>query len=66
MRAMWSSTISRWKLAWPIFRFSFEQIKSFLEQRDFVSLGDTLLYETSDTTQSWLACMDAVRQLISA
>ena len=47
------------------FSLQLRQVKSSLEQRDFVSLGDTLHYETSDTTQSWLSCIDAVRQLIS-
>ena len=47
------------------FSLQLRQIKSSLELRDFVSLGDTLQYETSDTTQSWLSCIDAVRQLIS-
>jgi hypothetical protein len=47
------------------FSLQLRQIKSSLEQRDFVSLGDTLQYETSDTTQSWLSCIEAVRQLIS-
>jgi len=47
------------------FSLQLRQIKSSLEQRDFVSLGDILQYETSDTTQSWLSCVDAVRQLIS-
>ena len=47
------------------FSLQLRQIKSFLEQRDFVSLGDTFLYETCDTTASWLACIEAVRQLIS-
>ena len=46
------------------FSFQLRQIKSSLEQRDFVSLGDTLQYETSDTTQSWLSCIEAVRRLI--
>jgi len=46
------------------FSLQLRQIKSSLEQRDFVSLGDTLQYETSDTTQSWLSCVDAIRQLI--
>jgi len=46
------------------FSLQLRQIKSSLEQRDFVSLGDTLQYETSDTTQSWLSCIDAVRRLI--
>ncbi len=47
------------------FSLQLRQIKTSLEQRDFVSLGDILQYETSDTTQSWLSCIDAVRQLIS-
>jgi len=47
------------------FSLQLRDIKSSLEQRDFVRLSDTLLYETADTTQSWLACVDAVRQLIS-
>ena len=47
------------------FSLQLRQIKTSLEQRDFVSLGDTLQYETSDTTQSWFSCIDAVRQLIS-
>jgi hypothetical protein len=46
------------------FSLQLRDIKSSLEQRDFVSLGDTLLYETADTTQSWLSCIDAVRQLV--
>ena len=46
------------------FSLQLRQIKSSLEQRDFVSLGDTLQYETSDTTQSWLSCIDAVKRLI--
>jgi hypothetical protein len=47
------------------FSLQLRQIKSSLEQRDFVTLSDTLQYETSDTTQSWLSCIDAVRRLIS-
>jgi hypothetical protein len=46
------------------FSLQLRQIKSSLEQRDFVSLGDTLQYETSDTTQSWLSCIEAVRRLV--
>jgi len=46
------------------FSLQLRDIKSSLEQRDFVRLGDTLLYETADTTSSWLACVQAVRQLI--
>jgi hypothetical protein len=59
-------TVANQPLARCLENFSLQlrQIKSSLEQRDFVSLGDTLQYETSDTTQSWLSCIDAVRQLI--
>ncbi len=46
------------------FSLQLRQIKTFLEQRDFVSLGDTLLYETCDTTASWLACIQSVRSLV--
>jgi hypothetical protein len=46
------------------FSLQLRAIKASLEQRDFVSLSDTLQYETSDTTQSWLSCIDAVRRLI--
>ncbi len=47
------------------FSLQLRDIKRSLEQRDFVSLGDTLLYETADTTQSWLSCIEAVRQLVN-
>lgn len=40
------------------------QIKSALEQRDFVLLSDTLLYETAQTTQDWLSNVEALRQSI--
>jgi hypothetical protein len=46
------------------FSLQLRDIKRSLEQRDFVSLGDTLLYETADITQSWLECIEAVRGLI--
>jgi hypothetical protein len=36
------------------------EIRCALERRDFVSLGDVLLYETSHTTADWLACMEAL------
>jgi hypothetical protein len=42
------------------------QIKSALEQRDFVSLGDVLLYETQQTTENWLAWIRAMRDLMGA
>jgi hypothetical protein len=41
-------------------------IKSALEQRDFVSLSDVLLYETAETTSLWLAAIEALRRLVAA
>ncbi len=40
------------------------EIKSALERRDFVSLGDVLAYEMSDTTSAWLNCLHAVRNAV--
>jgi hypothetical protein len=42
------------------------QIKSALVDRDFVSLSDVLLYETSQTNQRWQAVLSAVRGAISS
>jgi hypothetical protein len=42
------------------------QIKSALVDRDFVSLSDVLLYETSQTNQRWHAVLSAVRGAISS
>jgi hypothetical protein len=42
------------------------QIKTALEQRDFVSLSDVLLYEMTDTSSQWLAAIAAMRDLISS
>ncbi len=36
-------------------------IKSALENRDFVSLIDTLVYETTDTSSNWLAAINSIR-----
>jgi hypothetical protein len=41
------------------------QIKSALESRDFVLLGDILAYETPDTTQQWQSAIAAVRKAIA-
>jgi hypothetical protein len=41
------------------------QIKAALVERDFVSLSDVLLYETSQTNQRWQAVLAAVRGVIS-
>jgi hypothetical protein len=40
-------------------------IKSALEQRDFVILGDVLLYETTQTTDDWLSALGSLRAAIS-
>lgn len=42
------------------------QIKSALEQRDFVALSDVLLYETQETTDNWQSCIDAMRGLVES
>ena len=39
-------------------------IKSSLENRDFVSLIDTLVYETAETGQNWLAAIRSMRSVI--
>ena len=42
------------------------QIKVALVDRDFVSLSDVLLYETSQTNQKWQSVLAAVRGVICA
>lgn len=39
-------------------------IKSALEQRDYVSLADSLLYETSETSARWQRALEAVGEMI--
>lgn len=41
-------------------------IRSALDQRDFVLLGDVLLYETAGMTEKWLAAINALRDTICA
>ena len=41
-------------------------IRAALDQRDFVLLGDVLLYETADMTSKWLAAINALRDTICA
>jgi hypothetical protein len=43
------------------FTAQLREIRQTLVNRDFVSLTDLLLYETTDTYQQWLAVLDAVR-----
>jgi hypothetical protein len=39
-------------------------IRSALENRDFVSLTDTLAYEMSDTSANWHAAMQSIRSTL--
>jgi hypothetical protein len=41
-----------------------QQIKSALENRDFVTLGDILTYETTETSNQWRAAIGALRTVI--
>jgi hypothetical protein len=41
-----------------------KQIKSSLENRDFVTLSDLLIYETTETTTQWQRAVCAMRKLI--
>lgn len=40
------------------------QIKSALENRDFVTLADILTYEANETSSQWRDAFDAIRQII--
>jgi hypothetical protein len=41
-------------------------IKTALENRDFVSLIDTLVYETAETSSHWQAAINSMRSMIRA
>jgi hypothetical protein len=43
-----------------------KQIRSSLENRDFVSLGDVLIYETQQTSAQWRLALGELRRLIGA
>jgi hypothetical protein len=43
-----------------------KEIRSSLENRDFVSLRDVLIYETGETSAQWREALEAMRRLISA
>jgi len=55
-------------LAQMIAQFTSElrQMKTALENRDYVLLADTLIYETEETNDRWRAALDAIRDAISA
>jgi hypothetical protein len=48
------------------FAAQLRQIKSALEQRDFVLLSDVLLYETTQTTANWIAAIESLRSRVEA
>ena len=48
------------------FATQLREIKSALENRDFVLLNDILTYEAAETTTSWLAAVDSLRSAIGA
>jgi hypothetical protein len=46
------------------FTAQLRQIRSALETRDFVTLGDLLLYETNETTERWRSAISAMRGVV--
>lgn len=48
------------------FATQLRQIKSALENRDFVLLNDILTYEAAQTTTNWLAAVGAIRHAVGA
>ncbi|MCC6421953.1 MAG: hypothetical protein IT447_00570 [Phycisphaerales bacterium] len=47
------------------FTLQLRQIKSTLEDRDYVMLCDILTYEMTDTSTQWRAAIDALRKVIT-
>jgi hypothetical protein len=47
------------------FTTQLREIKSALENRDFVTLGDLLVYETTQTDDRWRAALAELRRIIS-
>ena len=41
-----------------------KEIRSSLENRDFVSLGDVLIYETEHTDAQWRLALEELRRMI--
>jgi hypothetical protein len=46
------------------FTFQLRQIRTALQNRDFVLLADTLMYEATETTSHWRASITALRKAI--
>ena len=59
--------LGRGPLTGLIARFTdqLKQIRSSLENRDFVTLGDVLTYEIEQTSAEWREALEAMRRLIS-
>ena len=43
-----------------------KQIRTSLENRDFVTLGDVLIYETEQTSSQWRLALEELRRMIGA
>lgn len=48
------------------FTAQLRQMKTALENHDYVLLADTLIYETVDTNDDWRAALESIRDAISA
>jgi hypothetical protein len=48
------------------FKAQLTQIRSSLEDRDFVTLGDALTYETEQTSVDWRSALGAMRRIIGS
>jgi len=46
------------------FRLQLKQIKQALENRDFVTLSDMLVYETTETSSQWRAALATLRDVV--
>jgi hypothetical protein len=46
------------------FAVQLREIRSALEGRDFVTLGDILAYETAETSSQWRQALDAIREVV--
>jgi hypothetical protein len=41
-----------------------KQIRTSLENRDFVTLGDVLIYDTEQTSAQWRLALEELRRMI--
>jgi hypothetical protein len=49
-----------------LFKEQLQQIRSSLEDRDFVTLGDVLTYETEQTSVQWRSVLVGMRRIVGA